>query len=81
MIHVRSGGHIVGAVGYTLDPVEHTVRVFELIALADDVVRFLLAELERKCREELAIEYIEIDVSAYAPRMQRTTLISAAGAS
>ena len=70
----RSGGHIVGAVGYTMDPVEHTVRVFELIALADDVVRFLLAELERKCREEMGIEYIEIDVSAYAPRMQRTLL-------
>jgi GNAT superfamily N-acetyltransferase len=70
----RSVGHIVGAVGYTMDPVEHTVRVFELIALADDVVRFLLAELERKCREELGIEYIEIDVSAYAPRLQRTLL-------
>lgn len=70
----RSGGQIVGAVGYTIDPIEHAVRVFELIALADDVVRFLLAELERKCREEMEIEYIEIDVSAYAPRMQRTLL-------
>ena len=70
----RSGGQIVGAVGYTMDPVERTVRVFELISLADDVVRFLLAELERKCREELGIDYIEIDVSAYAPRMQRTLL-------
>jgi len=70
----RADGQIVGAVGFTMDPVEHTVRVFELIALADDVVRFLLAELERKCREEMGVEYIEIDVSAYAPRMQRTLL-------
>jgi len=70
----RSGSQIVGAVGYTMDPVEHIVRVFELIALADDVVRFLLSELERKCREEMGIEYIEIDVTAYAPRMQRTLL-------
>ncbi len=70
----RAGGHVVGAVGYIMDPVEHAVRVFELIALADDVVRFLLAELERKCREEMGVEYIEIDVSAYAPRMQRTLL-------
>ncbi|MDH5639990.1 MAG: GNAT family N-acetyltransferase [Nitrospira sp.] len=70
----RSGGQIVGAIGYTMDQVERTVRVFELIALADDVVRFLLAELERKCREEMGIDYIEIDVSAYAPRMQRTLL-------
>jgi Cyclic nucleotide-binding domain len=37
-------------------------------------VRFLLSELERKCREEMGIEYIEIDVSAYAPQMQRTLL-------
>jgi GNAT superfamily N-acetyltransferase len=70
----RSGGQIVGAVGYTMDQVEHTVRVFELIALADDVVRFLLGELERKCRQEMGIDYIEVDVSAYAPRMQRTLL-------
>lgn len=70
----RSCGQIVGAVGYTLDPVEKSVRVLELIALADDVVRFLLAELERKCREEMGVVYIEIDVSAYAPRMQRTLL-------
>ena len=70
----RSGGQIVGAIGYTMDQVERTVRVFELIALADDVIRFLLAELERKCREEMSIDYIEIDVSAYAPRMQRTLL-------
>lgn len=70
----RSDGQIVGAVGYITDPVEHTVRVFELIAIADDVVRFLLVELERKCREEMGIQYIEIDVSGYAPRMQRTLL-------
>lgn len=70
----RSGTQVVGAVGYTMDQVEHTVRVFELIALADDVVRFLLVELERTCREEMGSEYIEIDVSAYAPRMQRTLL-------
>jgi predicted N-acetyltransferase YhbS len=70
----RADDHIVGAIGFMMDPVEHTVRVFELIALADDVVRFLLAELERKCREEMGVEYIEIDVSAYAPRMQRTLL-------
>lgn len=70
----RSGGQVCGAVGFTFDPVERAVRVVELIALADDVVRFLLAELERKCREEMGVEYIEIDVSAYAPRMQRTLL-------
>lgn len=63
---------IVGAVGLAIDPVEHSARVFELIASSDQVVRFLLSQMERRCREEMDIEYIEIDVSAYAPRMQRT---------
>jgi hypothetical protein len=35
-------------------------------------VRYLLSELERLCRQEWRICYIEIDVSAYSPRMQRT---------
>ena len=65
---------LVGAIGFTHDTTEHSVRVFELITFTDQAVRFLLTELERKCREEWAAEYIEIDVSAHAPRMQRTLL-------
>ena len=68
----RENGAIAGAVGFILDPAEKTVRVFELISLHDDVVRFLLAELERLCRQEWQVCYVEIDVSAYSPRMQRT---------
>jgi GNAT superfamily N-acetyltransferase len=68
----RADGRIEGAVGFTLDPVGKTVRIFELIALRDEVVRFLLSDLERKCREQWEIGYVEVDVSAYAPRMQRT---------
>ena len=68
------GETIVGAVGFTEDPIEHSVNVFELIALNDEAIRFLLSEFERKCREERDVEYIEIDVSAHAPRMQRTLL-------
>jgi predicted N-acetyltransferase YhbS len=70
----RDGAHVAGAVGFMHDPIEHTVRVVELVAATDEVIRFLLAELERTCREEHGVEYIEIDVSAYAPRMQRTLL-------
>jgi GNAT superfamily N-acetyltransferase len=70
----REAGRIAGAVGFMLDPVEKAVRVFELITLHDDVIRFLLSELERHCREEWGMAYIEVDVSAYAPRMQRTLL-------
>jgi hypothetical protein len=70
----REGGRVAGAVGFTLDPVEKAVRVFELIALHDHVVRFLLTELERLCREAWGVCYVEVDVSAYAPRMQRTLI-------
>lgn len=66
-------GRIAGAVGFTLDPVGKAVRIFELIALHDEVPRFLLAELESLCREKWD-SIIEVDVSAHAPRMQRTLL-------
>jgi GNAT superfamily N-acetyltransferase len=68
------GGSIVGAVGWNEDPIDRTIRVFELIALDDRVVRFLLTSLERTSREEGQVQLIEIDVSAHAPRMQRTLL-------
>lgn len=70
----REAGQIVGAVGFTLERLDRVVRVFELISLQDDVIRFLLAELEQRCRDEWDIAYIELDVSAHAPRMQRTVL-------
>jgi hypothetical protein len=69
----RDGGRVAGAVGFTYDPVDNVVRVFELIALHDEVVRFLLAELDRACRETWN-SLLEVDVSAHAPRMQRTLL-------
>jgi len=67
----REDGRIAGAVGFTLDPVDKAVRIFELIALHDQVIRFLLTDLERTCREKWEC-LIEVDVSAQAPRMQRT---------
>lgn len=70
----RDHGHIVGAVGFTLDPVEKVVRIFELIAVHDQVIRPLLISLLRQCREKWKMEYVEVDVSAHAPRMQRTLL-------
>jgi ribosomal protein S18 acetylase RimI-like enzyme len=69
----RDDGRIAGAVGFTLDPVDKAGRIFELIALNDEVIRFLLSELERACREKWDC-LIEVDVSAHAPRMQRTLL-------
>jgi GNAT superfamily N-acetyltransferase len=70
----REEGRVAGAIGFTVEPVEKEVRIFELIGLHDPVIRFLLSELERLCREEWGSAYVEVDVSAYAPRMQRTLL-------
>ncbi len=52
---------------------DKAVRIFELIALHDEVIRFLLSDLERACREKWDC-LIEVDVSAHAPRMQRTLI-------
>jgi GNAT superfamily N-acetyltransferase len=68
----REGGRIVGAVGFTLDPFDKSVRIFELICLQDDVIRFLLTELDRLSRESFGSSHVEVDVSAYSPQMQRT---------
>ncbi len=68
------GERIVGAIGWSQNPIDRMLRVFELIALDDGVARFLLASLERTRREQGQTALMEIDVSAYAPRMQRTLL-------
>lgn len=69
-----AGDNVSGAIGFTTDLHEKTVRVFELISVKPDVVRFLIGGLVRRCRDDWGIGYIEIDVSAYAPAMQRTLL-------
>ena len=70
----REGKRLAGAVGFALDEAEKTVRVFELISASDRPIRFLLDNLNRVCRDELHAEYVEIDVNAHSPRMQRTLL-------
>jgi GNAT superfamily N-acetyltransferase len=68
------GDRILGAIGWTRNTIDQMLRVFELIALDDGITRFLLAGLERASREDGVTTLIEIDVSAHAPRMQRTLL-------
>jgi GNAT superfamily N-acetyltransferase len=71
----RRGGQLMGAIGYALDAnIDNAVRIFELIHLNEQPVRFLLNELERRCLGEWGVDYIETDVSADAPRMQKTLL-------
>jgi GNAT superfamily N-acetyltransferase len=68
----RERGSIVGGLGLDHDPIDRKVRIFELIGFDDAVKGRLLAELDRLAREELDAVYIECDVSAWAPAVQRT---------
>ncbi|NIP99870.1 MAG: GNAT family N-acetyltransferase [Nitrospinaceae bacterium] len=70
----RTGGPIAGAIGYILDPEDKNMRVFELIVQTDEVIGFLFQSLLDRCQNKWGIEYMEVDVSAYSPRMQRTLL-------
>jgi CRP-like cAMP-binding protein len=69
----RKHGHVVGAIGYTHDELERNVRVFEMIHLDDEVIRFLLEQLEQRYRDT-DVAAVQIGVSAHATRMQRTLL-------
>jgi CRP-like cAMP-binding protein len=62
-------------VGYAHDArIDHAVRIFELVAADESPIRFLLTELMRRSREEWRVDYVEVDVNAHAPRMQKTLL-------
>lgn len=69
----RDGGRIVGAVGYTSDSLEKSVRLFEVIHTEEVAIRFLLEALHERL-QAVGTMVVEIDVSAHAPRMQRTLL-------
>ena len=68
----RERGAVVGAVGFVNDPIDSKVRVFELVEFDDAVKGFLLAAVDRLAREEFGAAYVEVDVSAFSPRIQRT---------
>ena len=63
-----------GGIGFLHDEVEKSVKVFELLSVDDQPLHFLIQNLERFCRENRGVEYIEADVNAYAPQMQQTFL-------
>jgi len=69
-----SGGRIVGALGYIFEPFDRLLRVFELLPVEEGSIRFLFQELERRCREAGKVHYLEVDVKADAPRLQRTLI-------
>jgi len=62
----------LGAIGFTVDEIDNKVKVLELIEFDDEVKGFLLASLVKLSTEKYAAKYIEMDVSAYSPQIQKT---------
>jgi CRP-like cAMP-binding protein/GNAT superfamily N-acetyltransferase len=74
IVRQPGSGQVAGAIGYLHDETSHSAHAFELISQSEGVVHMLLRAFVDRCRDDLGVEYIEIDVSAHAPRMQRTLL-------
>jgi len=68
----REDGTVLGAVGFSYDPIDKKIRIFELIEFDDSVKGALLLKLDRIASKEYEVNYIEVDVSAYSPKIQRT---------
>jgi len=68
----KDKGVTLGAIGFTIDNIDKKIKVIELIEFDDEVKGFLLAKLDKLAIEKYGTHYIEIDVSAYSPQMQKT---------
>jgi len=68
----KEKGVTLGAIGFTVDNIDKKVKVLELIEFDDEVKGFLLSSLAKLAPEKYGAQYIEMDVSAYSPRMQKT---------
>jgi hypothetical protein len=65
-------GVTLGAIGFTVDNIDKKIKVLELIEFDDEVKGFLLEKLVELAQQKFGAKYIEVDVSAYSPQMQRT---------
>ena len=68
----KEKGVTLGAIGFTVDDIDKKVKVLELIEFDDEVKGFLLEALVKHAPKKFGALYIEMDVSAYSPRMQKT---------
>jgi hypothetical protein len=62
----------VGAVGYQVDEPSQLVKGIELVANDDGLRGHLCGSLLRAAEEELGAQVIEVNLSAYDARLQRT---------
>ncbi|MDH3492333.1 MAG: GNAT family N-acetyltransferase [Acidobacteriota bacterium] len=70
----RKAGHLVGAIGFSVDHVEKAVKIFEIVTVDQRPIRMLIEEVIDRCLKKYDMAYIETDVGAYSPSMQRTLL-------
>lgn len=63
---------IQGAIGYKHDYIDDKVKIIELVAHNDFVKGYLIDAIDAYILSSLHAQYIEVDVSAYSPRIQKT---------
>jgi len=68
----KEKGVTLGAIGFTIDNIDKKVKVLELIEFDDEVKGYLLSTLVKQSTEKYGAKYIEMDISAYSPQMQKT---------
>jgi len=68
----KERGVTLGAIGFTVDNIDKKIKVLELIEFDDEVKGFLLSSLVKLTPQKYGAQYIEMDVSAYSPQMQKT---------
>ncbi len=71
--NTKDNDKLVGAIGFTIDDIDNKAKIFELVAVDDFVKGFLIDEMD-KLLVSKGLSYIETDVSAYSPRIQKTFL-------
>lgn len=69
---LKRGGTIVGGLGYVCDDIDSKVRIFELLAVDDRAKGQLLEQSLRQIEARHDPAFIQVDVNAHAPRIQRT---------
>jgi hypothetical protein len=68
----RDGDKVIGLLGYVLDPVDRRVQVTEMLALEGEPQGFLVARLIEELAARGEADFVEVIVSARAPRLQKT---------
>ena len=68
----RDGEKVIGLIGFVHDPLDRRVQVTEVLALEGESQGFLVARLIEDLEARGDIDFVEVIVSARAPRLQKT---------